>query len=143
MRCCLCQPTADVATLPAELPEKVASLQQKVATLIQQAAALDATSHSVFDFESDDDIEGIFDPIFYESGNEGEGKIINFDLIFDPIYNEYVGEEEDQIVKFSPTFDDSDGKEEEEDQFSFDPIFEEIERENECAIFDKGNEENI
>ena len=33
------------------------------------------------------------------------------------IYDEYVREEEDQIIKFSPTFDESDGKEEEEDHF--------------------------
>ncbi|GMN46227.1 hypothetical protein TIFTF001_015408 [Ficus carica] len=105
------QPTADVATLPAELIEK-----------------------------SDDDIEGVFNPIFDESGDEGEGKRINFDSIFDPIYDEYVGEEEDQIINFSPTFDESDGEEEEEDQFSFNLIFEEIEQEDECPIFDEGNE---
>ncbi|GMN30572.1 hypothetical protein TIFTF001_002852 [Ficus carica] len=79
-----CQPTVDATTLPAELAEKVASLQQKVATLIQQAAALAAISHSVPDSESDDDIEGIFNPIFDESGDKGEGKKINFDSIFDP-----------------------------------------------------------
>ncbi|GMN38733.1 hypothetical protein TIFTF001_007967 [Ficus carica] len=129
------QPAANAATLPAKLVEKVASLHQKVTALIQQVAA---TSHSISNSESNDDIERIFDPIFDKSGDEGEGKKITVDSIFDPIYDEYVGEEEDQIVNFSPTFNESDGEEEEEDQFSFDPFFDEIEREDECPIFDEG-----
>ena len=66
------KPTADATTLLAELGEKFARLQQKVATLIQQVAALVATSHFISDSKSNDYIEGIFDPIFDESGDEGE-----------------------------------------------------------------------
>ncbi|GMN21323.1 hypothetical protein TIFTF001_051121 [Ficus carica] len=111
------QRIAASTTLPAKLAKKVASLWQELAALKQQFATLAATSHSVSDYESNDNFEGILNPIFDKSDDEGEGKKIYFDSIFDPMYDKYVGEEEDQIVNFSPTFDESDGKEE-EDQFS-------------------------
>ena len=56
------QPTVVAATLPAELAEKVSSLWQELVALKEQFATLAAASHSISDYESNDD----FNPILFK-----------------------------------------------------------------------------